>query len=228
MDQELIGKIIKENRIKNNLTQADLADKLGVTYQAVSKWENGKNIPDVALLTEICKLFNLDINELLGNKKIKSNNNKYIFLLIGLIIMILISTILFVKINNKDNFSMKEIKSRCDAYDISGVVAYSKAKSSIYISSINYCGDKDETKYKTITCNLYEELNNKITKIKSCQKNHDITLEEYFKNIKINVDNYKSMCNKFNTAKLYLEVETSNGNGVDIHKIPLKLENNCN
>ena len=57
MDQEKIGNIIKELRKKNNLTQQNLADQLGVTYQAVSKWENGKNIPDIAILKEISKLY---------------------------------------------------------------------------------------------------------------------------------------------------------------------------
>ena len=47
MDQEKIGNFIKEIRKKNNLTQKDLADKYNVTYQAVSKWENGKNMPDI-------------------------------------------------------------------------------------------------------------------------------------------------------------------------------------
>ena len=42
MDQNEFGKLIKEIRKKNNLTQKDLADKYNVTYQAVSKWENGK------------------------------------------------------------------------------------------------------------------------------------------------------------------------------------------
>lgn len=45
MDQEKIGKLIKEIRQKNNLTQKQFADKYGITYQAVSKWENGKNMP---------------------------------------------------------------------------------------------------------------------------------------------------------------------------------------
>ena len=55
MDQEKIGKIIKEIRKNNNLTQADLANKYNVTYQAVSKWENGKSLPDIVLLKQICK-----------------------------------------------------------------------------------------------------------------------------------------------------------------------------
>ena len=53
MNQEKISKFIKDIRIKNNLTQKDFADKFGVTYQAVSKWENGKNLPDINILKEI-------------------------------------------------------------------------------------------------------------------------------------------------------------------------------
>ena len=70
MDQERIGKFIKDIRKKNNLTQKDLADKYNVTYQAVSKWETGKNMPDISILKEICKDYNKDINELLIDKKV--------------------------------------------------------------------------------------------------------------------------------------------------------------
>ncbi len=62
MDQEKIGKFIKQIRQDHHLTQKDLAEKLGVTYQAVSKWENGKNIPDIAILQIISKKFNLNID----------------------------------------------------------------------------------------------------------------------------------------------------------------------
>lgn len=227
MDQERIGKIIKENRIKNNMTQADLADKVGVTYQAVSKWENGKNIPDIAILTEISKLFNLDINELLGNNSAKKKSNiKYIIIVI--VLFIITTGLIILKFNHKETFKMTEIKSTCEQYDINGVVAYNKNKTSIYISNVNYCGKKDEKKYKKITCNLYEKLDDKTIKIKSCSSKTNTTLEEYLKDVKINVDNYKRMCTKFNTKSLYLEIETDEGNGVNTHKVPLKLEDKCN
>ena len=122
---------------------------------------------------------------------------------------------------------MTEIKSTCELYDINGVVAYNKNKTSIYISNVNYCGKKDTTKYKKITCNLYEKLDDKTTKIKSCSTKNNVTLEQYLKDIKINVDNYKRMCTKFNTKSLYLEIETDDGNGINTHKIPLKLEDKC-
>ena len=75
MDQERIGQFIKKIRQDNKLTQKELADKLGVTYQAVSKWENGKNVPDIAILKEMSKMFNINIDEILdGEKKSKKKN----------------------------------------------------------------------------------------------------------------------------------------------------------
>ena len=66
-----VGPKIKELRNKAGLTQKDLADKYGVTYQAVSKWETGKNIPDISLLKEISKDFNVNIEDLLEGKETK-------------------------------------------------------------------------------------------------------------------------------------------------------------
>ena len=54
MNQEKLGKFIKECRKKKNLTQEDLASTLNVTDKAVSKWENGRCLPDVSLFTN-CK-----------------------------------------------------------------------------------------------------------------------------------------------------------------------------
>ena len=64
MKQEKIGKFIKEIRKKYNLTQKDLADKYNVTYQAVSKWENGKNMPDTALIKQMSKDFNISLDDI--------------------------------------------------------------------------------------------------------------------------------------------------------------------
>ena len=54
MNQDKISKLIKDLRKKNNLTQNEFAKEFNVTYQAVSKWENGKNLPDINVLKEIC------------------------------------------------------------------------------------------------------------------------------------------------------------------------------
>lgn len=76
MDQEKFGKLIKEIRKKNNLTQNDLANKYNVTYQAVSKWENGKNMPDMALIKQISNDFNISLEEMLDIPK-KNKNHYY-------------------------------------------------------------------------------------------------------------------------------------------------------
>ena len=54
MNQTQIGKFIAECRKKNNLTQKQLADKLNITDRAISKWENGKSMPDSSIMLELC------------------------------------------------------------------------------------------------------------------------------------------------------------------------------
>ena len=62
-----IGNNIKQLRQKNNLTQDQVAEKLGVSYQAVSKWENNANTPDIALLPQIANLFGVSIDALFSD-----------------------------------------------------------------------------------------------------------------------------------------------------------------
>ena len=75
MNQEEIGKKIKKIRMDNNLTQREFADLLGVTYQAVSKWENGKNLPDISIMKVICDKYNYKLDELLGSDYKKTSKN---------------------------------------------------------------------------------------------------------------------------------------------------------
>ena len=69
MNPEKVGKFIKDLRTNNNLTQQQLADKYNVTYQAVSKWERGINLPEVSLLRQMSKDFNIPIEDILDGKK---------------------------------------------------------------------------------------------------------------------------------------------------------------
>lgn len=66
----MLGETIKTLRIKNSLTQKELAEKLYVTAQAVSRWENNEVEPSIATLTEIAKIFNISISELLGEEQV--------------------------------------------------------------------------------------------------------------------------------------------------------------
>ncbi len=73
-----LATLLTELRKKNNMTQNELAEKLGVTYQAVSKWERGENYPDSLLLLEIAKLYKVTVDELLRGEIINKKNNESI------------------------------------------------------------------------------------------------------------------------------------------------------
>ena len=75
MNQEKIGKFILENRKRRKLTQAELAEKLGVTDRTISNWENGKNMPDLSLFKPLCDILGITINELMSGEKI--SNKEY-------------------------------------------------------------------------------------------------------------------------------------------------------
>lgn len=66
----MVGDKIKELRIEKGLTQKDLADKLFVTAQAVSRWENGDVEPSITTITEISKIFDVSIDEIVGNDNV--------------------------------------------------------------------------------------------------------------------------------------------------------------
>lgn len=66
---EYVGKAITKLRKKNYMTQKDLAMKLNVTYQAVSKWENNTSVPDFKTIILLSKLFNVSIYEFTEEKE---------------------------------------------------------------------------------------------------------------------------------------------------------------
>lgn len=74
MDKIKIGKFIKECRNKNNLTQNELAEKLGITDRAVSKWENGRAMPDSSLMLDLCRELKITVNDLLSGEVVSVNN----------------------------------------------------------------------------------------------------------------------------------------------------------
>ena len=76
MNQEKIGKFIANLRKEKNMTQQDLAKKLGVTDRAISKWENGRGLPDYSLLQDLCDTLSISINELFSGEKLSKEDYK--------------------------------------------------------------------------------------------------------------------------------------------------------
>lgn len=70
------SQILKELRVNNNESQKNLADSLNVSFQSVSKWELGVHYPDVLMLQDIAKHYNVSIDYLLGNEEVVLNNSK--------------------------------------------------------------------------------------------------------------------------------------------------------
>lgn len=74
MDQVKIGKFIAARRKEAGLTQMQLAENLGITDRAVSKWENGKSLPDAAIMISLCATLNITVNDLLCGEVITMDN----------------------------------------------------------------------------------------------------------------------------------------------------------
>ena len=74
MNQEKIGKFIAKLRKEKNMTQLQLSLKLGVTDRAISKWENGRGMPDLSLMKPLCNELGITINDLLSGEVIDKNN----------------------------------------------------------------------------------------------------------------------------------------------------------
>lgn len=70
MNQEKIGKFISECRKEKNYTQEELAEILGVSNRAVSKWENGRGMPNLSLFEPLCETLGITINELMSGERI--------------------------------------------------------------------------------------------------------------------------------------------------------------
>lgn len=74
MNQENIGKFIQQLRKEKGLTQMQLAEQLHITDRAVSKWENGRSVPDAGIMLELCSTLGISVNELLSGHRIENKD----------------------------------------------------------------------------------------------------------------------------------------------------------
>ena len=74
LNQEKIGRFIAERRKEQALTQKQLAEQLNVSDKAVSKWETGRSMPDNAILFDLCKVLDINVNELLSGEKLSDDS----------------------------------------------------------------------------------------------------------------------------------------------------------
>ena len=75
MKENNISELLISLRKQNGLTQSDLAEKLGISFQAVSKWERGENLPDAFTLVELARIYNITVDEILNGKVIEKKES---------------------------------------------------------------------------------------------------------------------------------------------------------
>ena len=226
---EQIGSIIKDIRKKNNLTQNEFASILGVTFQAVSKWENDKSIPDITILKDISNKFNVDLNYLISGKKVNINKKSFFkknMIIITAIIFIIISVCVFLFFH-KHNYEFKTLNGETKDIKVTGSITYDESKSSIYLN-VDYNAD-DTQKYSYIKRTLYEkhqDISNVISEKEYLEKT-PVSLKEYLKMISFVIDNYSPSCKYYKDSNLYLEISAKIDDEKSVtYKVPIKF-NNC-
>lgn len=232
MDPIKIGKFINKMRKENNMSQSELASILNVTSQAVSKWENGRGIPDIEMLKKLSEVFEVNMEEILGGEKKKYHKKNIIYLGLLIIVIIIIGCLFFFLINKDDSFHFTSLATDNDAFTIKGVMAYSRNKKSIYISEVHY-DENDEEKYKSMECILYEsngsfekligkygDINNK--------EQETFYLTELLNGVEFNIDNYECECSKDTCDNLFLRINVmSIDNKIITYQLPIHLDNSC-
>jgi len=74
MNQEKIGKFIAKSRKEKNITQTQLAEKLGVSDRTIGNWENGRNMPDLSLFKPLCNILEISLNDLMSGEKVDDDS----------------------------------------------------------------------------------------------------------------------------------------------------------
>ena len=163
MDQEKIGKFIFSRRNKLKLTQQELANKIGVTDKAVSKWERGKGMPDYSLFIPLCDALGITVNELLAGErntkddeiiarymKEKDKKNK-----VKIVSVVIVSVLIFIVMilgiffkNNHKNITVYEIQGNGDYFSYkNGALIISNIKNILIPGDLddNFISNKDKS-----------------------------------------------------------------------------------
>ena len=168
MDQEKVGKFIKELRQENHLTQQELADRLEITDKAVSKWENGRCLPDVYFLQLLSDLFYVTVEEILNGernfkKKIINEEHHTKVLEVNHI------SKSFGKRKILDNISFEVYEG-----DIIGLIGPNGAGKTTLIKTILNLYKYDDGNVKICSYDTKEDLENALSKIGCIIENPDM------------------------------------------------------
>lgn len=143
MDAKIVGERISKLRKSHNMTQKQLADELSVTYKAVSKWETGVGLPDIAMLPALASALNVSVDEIVSgssndeNKKDSQNNlysyyetvrryvrNPVVIIMSSLIITLVALVLIFGNLQTNEDLEYDEgFHVHLDSFSAFGVSA---------------------------------------------------------------------------------------------------------
>lgn len=215
MDQEKMGKFIAQCRKKLCLTQAQLAEKVGVTDKTVSKWEKGTNAPNISILNSLSEILNITTTELLNGEKRKNNSKssneqivdipdiveyyvdinekkikiKMIIITIGLTLVFIIILISIALHNNYNNCFVYKLGTTDDGIQLNGILALTTEEDVLTISSVENITryDLDEEKAYCYEYSLVSKDTDIYSygNISECDYDESILLNSLLKSISI-------------------------------------------
>lgn len=244
MNLNKIGNIITEQRIAKNLTQEQLAEKLGVLRTTVSKWERGINTPDISLLQPLCQELDLTFTELINGEKNISNKdntitaidainfynkktkNKYLIVSINIIFLLFCFFLSLIIINNYNKFTMYKIHTTNTPFTIDGYLLENVNKKGIFIQNIIYNDELVGTDQEIITDSVtitLESNNNIIYQFKKISNDRPERLYNLLYNTSIYIDSDK--VKKIDLNNLYLKIEFEDNQKTQNNTIDLSINN---
>ncbi len=204
IDNEKVGKFIENLRKEKGLTQQDLAEKLSVTNQAVSKWESGKNLPDIAIQRRICDACNITMEELHAGgrdvdkrektKQLKKENKVFLIIILFLI-PIMTFFIVYFALNFralKIYYSNSNITNEDNSIRANLLIFKLPRKLIIFINNIYPCN--------------YEVKDSDLVSLKLYSGDKKLLSSSMIKNDIFEVDNYGAF--DYKNFKIVLKVNT--------------------
>lgn len=208
MNPNDISKFIEKARKDKGLTQRQLAKELGVSNTAISKWENGNNLPDISMLEPLSEVLEIDILDLIKAQnntheenskkkptKAKKERIKRRILTITIIILSIISTHYItsrsyrksIKRIEDSTVEVYEIKSKDDSYYIEGYLIFNDKESILVINQLEYQGDGQGTKEfsNIINIDLRFKLFNEIIGNFNLNKNKNTNINELLNDFRV-------------------------------------------
>lgn len=248
MDNKL-GKYIEDLRKQKKLTQKQLAEQLGLSNTAISKWECGYNLPDISMFDPLSNVLDADIMVLLslysnaeknGDFSNKSNKKKIILLICSIILLILnliiIPTSLFIKSSKDKKIQPNEVKayeiiSEDDFINIKGLIVFNDEDNLVMLNNLKYQDDNKGTPKeiyaKSLKIVLLVDNNIIYTYETENENNKKRKLDEMINEVVEenstfykSEENLKALEEKFDSTTLKIEYSE---NGNDINTIESKI-----